>query len=283
MFIPFLRPKKPETDEEGDDRGDVGEGNRRECPWPQQGRCWSVVAQFTSGLGECHCPDHDHPDANVHCHPHVLPQIQSAMPHQNGSNGGECEGIDHEILEGGHVGGKACSTLTDEIHDCHQRLAISTSCEGRHHGCFCIRQCQPCMRSTETTAIVASITAHSYDQCSTLEVLHDVDFVLWLHAGKDHDAVPDLFQLGQVLVKVSPSTLRDRQLPIAVQSRVDVQRLGRVAVGVAPLDALAARDELPEEHAAGVAADDDVALLADGDACQCIVASAYHRADGTFA
>mmetsp|Transcript_94373 Transcript_94373/g.197165 ORF Transcript_94373/g.197165 Transcript_94373/m.197165 type:complete len:287 (-) Transcript_94373:125-985(-) len=136
LDVPVLGPKHPEGRKEHDHRCDVGEEDGRERPGPQECRRRSVVAELFGGLRECHGPNHDHADADVHRDPNVLPQTQSAMESQDGSDRREGEGIHDEILECGDVRGEAGSTLSNQIDDGHQRLAITASGERGDHGRF---------------------------------------------------------------------------------------------------------------------------------------------------
>jgi hypothetical protein len=68
------------------------------------------------------------------------------------------------------------------------------------------------MRCSETTTIVSTIPSHASDQATALEVLYNIDFILWLHTGKNFDALPTLFELAGVRMQVAPSSLCNSEL-----------------------------------------------------------------------
>mmetsp|Transcript_43090 Transcript_43090/g.125386 ORF Transcript_43090/g.125386 Transcript_43090/m.125386 type:complete len:982 (+) Transcript_43090:301-3246(+) len=276
LHIPLGPPKKRLADHQCDDRGHVGEGDGGDRARAEQCRSGPVVAEVFGGPGLGHRPHHDHANAYVHREPHEFAQAHGRVDQEDRSDRGQHEGIHDEVLEGGHVCGEACPPLADQVDDRHQRLAVAPRGERRDHRGFGVGEGQAGVRGAQAAAIVAAVPAHAGDEGPALEILHDIDLVLWLHAGEYDQPVPDLLQLARVPVQVSPCALGDGQLALFELGAIQVLGLRGVGVRIPPLDRPGG-PQVAEQHARIFG--QDAALPSNGDARQGVVARADHGAD----
>mmetsp|Transcript_93607 Transcript_93607/g.195150 ORF Transcript_93607/g.195150 Transcript_93607/m.195150 type:complete len:501 (+) Transcript_93607:1296-2798(+) len=280
LDVPGLGPQQCLCHEHRQQSREAGKEDAGDRPWSEQRGCGPVVGQRLGGEGLRHRVDHYDANADVHDDPNIVREVESAIDGVHSSDRGQEEGVGHKILEGGNVGGEASAAFADEIHDSHQRLAISSSGEWSHHGSLGIRKCKAGMGSSQATAIIATITAHSHHQVLALEVFHDIDLVLRLHTAKHDKARPDLFELQPFAEHQPPGPLCDCKLSSRIRRIVHIDALrGIFVVGVDPPQ-IATLVQLTQE--ARVVLTDDPALLSDGDPSVHIVTSADNRPDGAF-